>query len=303
MWTPVPFFGNTAKWADHQLYTVGSHSVEEFSIYFVISIVGLCPSMILTPILHRFWTEWLEPCDMSIIQYPWPFQSQVPRHHVAPRCTKAIEPRTYFQLVTRLRLWGFLHKALLRIFRSSDGKVSEITARCFRRLFNLRHCFVGYRLLANISYIHYIHEYVYIYIYLLYILYTYHHIIYHVVYNRHYRRGWETVSVRRVGWHPETTRRMLHGNARRFCECFSLGFWVVHLLMSAQKGPGHACHLFHVFLGSFCTACFKAFISSTVGFYNYTVLNRFNTWISIKCFIIFVHLEMSFFEPLVATLV
>jgi hypothetical protein len=73
--------------------------------------------------------------------------------------------------------------------------------------------------------------------------------------------------------------------------------------MSAQKGPATSLPFVPCFFGSFCTACFKAFIWSTIGFYNYTVLNRFNTWISIKCFIIFVHLEMSFFEPLVATLV
>lgn len=182
-------------------------------------------------------------------------KSQVPNQ--ASRSTKVIEPRTYFKLVNRLRFWGFYTKPCCVFSDLRMAKCRRSQPGVFEA-FNLRHCFVGYRLLANILYIHYIHEYIYI---ILYILYTYHHISYCLqqALQERLRNCFGSPSWLTSRNHPGNAGSM-HGNARRFCECFSLGFWVVHLLMSAQKGPATSLPFVPCFFGSFCTACFKAFI-------------------------------------------
>ena len=175
-------------------------------------------------------------------------KSQVPNQ--ASRSTKVIEPRTYFKLVNRLRFWGFYTKPCCVFSDLRMAKCRRSQPGVFEA-FNLRHCFVGYRLLANILYIYIIHIHIHIYIYILYYTYYIHIIIYHIVYNRHYRRGWETVSVRRVGWHPETTRRMqaactaMHG---AFVSAFRLDFGLCISWWAHKKVQRHPCHLFHVFL-------------------------------------------------------
>ena len=99
-------------------------------------------------------------------------KSQVPNQ--ASRSTKVIEPRTYFKLVNRLRFWGFYTKPCCVFSDLRMAKCRRSQPGVFEA-FNLRHCFVGYRLLANIYiYIYTLYIYIYIHIYIYYII----HIIY-----------------------------------------------------------------------------------------------------------------------------
>ena len=176
-------------------------------------------------------------------------KSQVPNQ--ASRSTKVIEPRTYFKLVNRLRFWGFYTKPCcvfsdLRMAKCRRSQPGVFEAFKSKALF----CWIPV-ISKHIIYTLYtwIHKQIYIYIYYTCILYTYHNIscCLQQALQERLRNCFGSPSWLTSRNHPENAGSM-HGNARRFCECFSLGFWVVHLLMSAQKGPGHACHVFHVFL-------------------------------------------------------